>query len=96
MGDHGRRVGMGRLDRCPGGAEVSLALIPAVRGRGLACLLIRALLRRLRGLRWGSRARATVNARNARSLRAFTRVGFVVRRLEGGPRGPWLGMERRL
>lgn len=90
----GCRAGTARLDRWHG--EMSLALVPTMRGRGLAPLVVLALIGRLRALGWGRLATATVRARNLPSVAAFTRAGFAVRALQRGPRGPWLSMERAL
>ena len=95
----GLPAGMARLDRVPNRlpreAELSLALMPKVRGLGLSHPVIFELVDYLQALGWG-RATATVLAANLPSVAAFTRAEFVVRSLECGARGPWLRMERRL
>ena len=96
----GLPAGMARLDRVPNRlpreAELSLALVPKVRGLGLARSVILKLLDHLQSLGWASVATATVRAQNLPSVAAFTRARFIVRDLERGARGPWLRMERRL
>ena len=96
----GLPAGTARLDRVPDclprKAEMSLALVPKLRGLGLARSVIQELIGHLQAIGWAHLATATVRAANLPSVAAFTRAGFMVRDLERGVRGPWLRMARGL
>lgn len=74
---NGTEVGTGRIDyRGQGTAEINLTVAPEHRGRGLAASIIDALGEEAAGLGWPHLV-ARVKAVNVRSVRAFTRVGFI-------------------
>ena len=72
-------VGIARLDHRGGWTELSLAVMPSAQGRGVGSAIVRLLLERVEALRWPE-AGAVVNGKNARSLRIFTKMGFVMKR----------------
>jgi RimJ/RimL family protein N-acetyltransferase len=73
----GEPVGQVRFDGLAEGRyEISVALAPAARGRGLAAPLISLGVARLRQEEPGVAVEAHVREGNARSLAAFRRAGF--------------------
>jgi RimJ/RimL family protein N-acetyltransferase len=73
---HGRPVGQFRLERCRGGAEISVSVARQARGRGIGTLLVRrgaAVARRDLGVR---RVVAYVRPDNVASAVAFLKAGY--------------------
>lgn len=75
--DEAVSMGMVRFDRDDNGAEVSINLNPAFRGRGLGAEVLRAGIADFES-RWPSTPlRARIRAANPASIRLFEAVGFV-------------------
>ena len=73
---HGRRIGQFRLQRCRGGAEISVSVARQARGHGIGALLVRrgaAVARRDLGVR---RVVAYVRPENIASAVAFLKAGY--------------------
>lgn len=71
-------IGYVRFDAVDGELQVSVALAPAARGRGLGPLALREAVAALRAQGRRERVVALIRADNPRSLAAFRRAGFVV------------------
>lgn len=73
------QVGIARLDHRGAWTEISLAVIPAAHGRGIGTEIVCQLIEKAAQLRWPEIG-AVVNGKNARSLRIFAKLGFVMKR----------------
>ena len=72
----GRSVGYVRLDICDGSANLSIAVDPRCRGRGVGKAMLKTLVGDLAHDVQISRLTATVHRDNVASFRAFASVGF--------------------
>jgi CMP-N-acetylneuraminic acid synthetase/RimJ/RimL family protein N-acetyltransferase len=79
----GEEVGTARLDIADGGAEVSVTVSPAHRGRGLGPAVLEALARQAFGPLGLSRLVARVKRDNAASRAVFARAGYLL--VDDGP-----------
>lgn len=89
-GEHGERVGSGRLDRRHNEVELSITVNPAYRGKGYARKIVAALVA---NTNLGERLTAEIWNENTRCLLAFLHEGFVPITMRSDDRR-WVWVER--
>lgn len=91
-----RPVGTGRIDVTHAMAEVSIAVLPECRGRGIGTALVGALTDAARRERLAPKLRARARTTNPGSLIAFLRSGYVPVDVWHEDGGDWIALDKEI
>lgn len=92
----GALVGTGRIDVTHDKAEVSIAILPGWRGKGLGSAMVVELSCAARAGGWAPTLRAVARTTNPGSLIAFIRAGYVPVDVWTEDGGEWIAMDKEI